>query len=40
MSEGAFSMDERQTLSILGWIVGSVVGLAFILNAIALASLN
>jgi hypothetical protein len=30
-------MDERQTLSILGWTIGSVVGLVFVLNAIALA---
>jgi hypothetical protein len=31
-------MDERQTLAVLGWIVGGVLGIAFILNAIALAS--
>jgi hypothetical protein len=30
-------MDERRTLSLLGWIVGSVVGVTFILNAIALS---
>ena len=30
-------MDERQTLSILAWAVGSVVGTMFILNAIALS---
>jgi hypothetical protein len=32
-------MDERQTLSILGWTVGAIVGLAFILNGVALAML-
>jgi hypothetical protein len=32
-------MGERQTLAVLGWIVGGVLGIAFILNAIALASL-
>ncbi len=32
-------MDERQTLWILGWAVGSVVAAAFILNAIALAAI-
>lgn len=30
-------MDERRTLSILAWTVGSVVGIMFILNAIALS---
>ncbi len=30
-------MDERRTLTILAWIVGSVVGMMFILNAIALS---
>ena len=30
-------MDERRTLSILAWSVGSVVGTMFILNAIALS---
>lgn len=30
-------MDERRTLSILAWAVGSVVGTMFILNAIALS---
>jgi len=32
-------MDERQTLSILAWTVGLIVGAAFILNAVALAQL-
>jgi hypothetical protein len=32
-------MDERQTLSILAWTVGLIVGPAFILNAVALAQL-
>jgi len=32
-------MDERQTLSILGWTVGLIVAAAFILNAVALAQL-
>jgi hypothetical protein len=31
------AMDERRTLSILGWTIGGVVGTVFILNAIALA---
>jgi hypothetical protein len=31
-------MDERRTLSILGWTIGAVVGITFILNAFALAS--
>jgi hypothetical protein len=30
-------MDERRTLSILGWTLGGVVGATFILNAIALS---
>lgn len=29
-------MNERQTLSILGWTLSAVVGLAFILDAVAL----
>jgi hypothetical protein len=33
-------MDERRTLALLGWTVGGVVGLMFLLNAIALASLQ
>jgi hypothetical protein len=32
-------MDERRTLSIIGWTVGLIVGAAFILNAVALAKL-
>jgi hypothetical protein len=31
-------MDEQQTLSILGWLIGGIIGIVFILNAIALAS--
>jgi hypothetical protein len=30
-------MDERRTLGILAWAVGSVVGIMFLLNAIALS---
>jgi hypothetical protein len=30
-------MDERRTLSILGWTVGTVLALTFILNGIALS---
>ena len=30
-------MDERRTLAILAWAVGSVVGTMFVLNAIALS---
>jgi uncharacterized membrane protein len=30
-------MDERKTLKILAWAVGSVVGMMFILNGIALS---
>ena len=33
-------MDERRTLFFLGWGVGGVVGLMFLLNAIALASIS
>jgi len=31
------AMDERRTLAILAWAVGSVVGFMFILNGIALS---
>jgi hypothetical protein len=31
------AMDERRTLAILAWAIGSVVGLMFILNGIALS---
>jgi hypothetical protein len=31
-------MDERRTLVLLGWSVGGIVGLMFLLNAIALSS--
>jgi hypothetical protein len=31
------AMDERRTLSILGWTIGGVVATVFVLNAIALA---
>jgi hypothetical protein len=30
-------MDERQTLSILGWTIGAIIGIAFVLNGAALA---
>jgi hypothetical protein len=30
-------MDEAQTLRILGWSVGGIVGAVFVLNAIALS---
>jgi hypothetical protein len=30
-------MDERRTLSILGMVLGSLLGVLFILNAIALS---
>ena len=30
-------MDERRTLKILAWTVGSVVGMMFILNGLALS---
>lgn len=30
-------MDERRTLAILAWAVGSVVGTMFVLNGIALS---
>jgi hypothetical protein len=30
-------MDEARTLSLLGWIVGSILAIAFVLNAVALA---
>jgi hypothetical protein len=30
-------MDERQTLSILAWVIGGIVGLIFLLDAIGLA---
>jgi len=32
-------MDERRTLTFLGWSVGGVVGIMFLLNATALALL-
>jgi hypothetical protein len=32
-------MSERQTLSILGWTVGAIIGVAFILNGLALSML-
>jgi hypothetical protein len=35
-SEGAHTMNERQTLSILGWVFGVVIAVTFILDAIAL----
>jgi hypothetical protein len=30
-------VDERQTLAFLAWTVGGVVGIVFVLNAIALS---
>ena len=30
-------MDEAQTLALLAWIIGGIVGVAFVLNAIALS---
>jgi hypothetical protein len=30
-------MDEAQTLRLLGWTVGGIVGALFVLNAIALS---
>jgi hypothetical protein len=31
-------MNERQTLSLLAWTLGTVVGVMFVLSAVALAS--
>jgi hypothetical protein len=31
-------MDEARTLSLLAWIIGGIVGVLFILQAIALSS--
>jgi hypothetical protein len=33
-------MDERHTLALFGWTIGGLVGLMFVLNALALASLQ
>jgi hypothetical protein len=30
-------MDEKQTLQVLGWSIGGLVGFMFVLNAFALA---
>jgi hypothetical protein len=30
-------MDERTTLRVLGWSIGTVIALIFVLNAVALA---
>jgi uncharacterized membrane protein YdcZ (DUF606 family) len=30
-------MDESRTLSILGWVVGGLIGAMFLLNAVALS---
>jgi hypothetical protein len=30
------AMDERQTLSVLGWVFGSVIGSVFLLNIISM----
>ena len=35
--KGVSLMDEAQTLQVLGWTVGGVVGAVFLLNAIALS---
>ncbi len=32
-------MNERRTLALLGWSVGGVVGIMFLLNALSLACL-
>ena len=32
-------MNERQSIWLLGWTVGSVLAMAFVLNAIALAAI-
>jgi hypothetical protein len=34
---GVCAMDEAQTLRILGWSIGGIVGAVFVLNAIALS---
>jgi hypothetical protein len=34
---GVCAMNEAQTLRILGWSVGGIVGTVFVLNAIALS---
>jgi hypothetical protein len=33
-------MDENRMLSILGWLMGSLVGTLFLLNAIAMSDLT
>jgi hypothetical protein len=33
-------MDEKRTLSFLGWIMGSLLGAIFLLNAIAMSGLT
>jgi hypothetical protein len=30
-------VDERRTLAVLGWAIGGVVGVMFVLNAVALS---
>ena len=35
-----WKMDERQTLSILGWTMASVLMIIFVLNAVALSALE
>lgn len=30
-------MDERRSVTLLGWTVGGIVGVMFVLNAVALA---
>jgi hypothetical protein len=37
MSEGFIPMDEHRTLTILSWIIGSLVTIVFVLSALALS---
>jgi hypothetical protein len=36
---GTIAMNERQSIWLLGWTVGGVLAMAFVLNAIALAAI-
>jgi hypothetical protein len=36
---GTITVDEQKTLWVLGWTVGGVLATAFVLNALALASI-
>jgi hypothetical protein len=38
--KGVVIMDERQTLLVLGWLIGSLIGAMFFLNAVALHAAN